>query len=64
MRGKANGVITVKDGLLGNIVARIDINCKGDEQIFTADLSISDGVKPLYFTYHGKGKPDFISIKF
>jgi hypothetical protein len=64
MRGKAKGEMIVKDGLHGDIVARIAINCGKNEQIFTADMNIADGVKPLYFTYKGKGKPDFISIGF
>ena len=65
LRGRAYGKITVKDGLDGNTVSVIGVSSKsGETKTFTADLDIADGVKPLYFTFNGKGKPDFISIAF
>ena len=65
LRGKAQGSITVKDGLDGNTVGVVPVSCKnGETKKFTSELNITDGVKPLYFTFNGKGKPDFISIAF
>ena len=64
MRGKAEGKMLVKDGLDGTMVAVIDINSGKLPQKFTAKLNMEDGVKPLYFTYQGKGHFDFLSISF
>ena len=65
LRGKAQGSITVKDGLDGNTVGVVPVSCKnGETKKFTSELNLTDGVKPLYFTFNGKGKPDFISIAF
>lgn len=49
--GKPRGKFTVTDG--GREVAKIPVSGTG---VFCADLKISDGVHPLYFTYTGKGK--------
>lgn len=46
------------------MVATIDINNGKNPQKFTANLNIENGVKPLYFTYQGKGRFDFLSISF
>ncbi|MCI8612796.1 MAG: family 43 glycosylhydrolase [Clostridia bacterium] len=61
VRGKADGVMTVTDGLGGETVARIKV--KGDgEKTYADGLKISDGVRALYFKFEGKGKFDFISF--
>ena len=46
------------------MVATIDINCDKLPQTFTAKLNVENGVKPLYFTYEGKGRLNFLSISF
>ena len=62
IKGHATGKMIVKDGVDGNIVATILVN--GDKTIkeFSAPLNISNDVHPLYFTYQGKGRFDFISF--
>lgn len=58
--GNADGVMTVTDGV--NTVANITIKpCKTRTQ-YSADMNIGSGIKPLYFTYNGKGSMNFISI--
>ena len=62
--GRARGVMRVRDGLHGREVAAIPISpCRRRTQFF-APLHIEDGVKPLYFTFCGKGRLDFIDIFF
>ena len=62
--GRARGVMRVRDGLHGREVAAIPISpCRRRTQFF-APLHIEDGVKPLYFTFCGKGRLDFIDIRF
>lgn len=61
--GKACGTITVRDDLDGETVAKIEIRSNDTPKYFTSDLSINDGVKPLYFTFNGKGRLNFISFK-
>lgn len=64
VRGKAKGKITVRDGLNGNTVAVIEIdNNRGETKSFASKLNIAQGKKPLYFTYNGKGRPDFLSFR-
>ena len=64
VRGKAKGKITVRDGLNGNIVAVIEIdNNREETKSFASKLNIAQGKKPLYFTYNGKGRPDFLSFR-
>jgi len=62
--GKARGEMVVKDGLFGHTVGVIAINSTKTPQKFTAELNIENGVKPLYFTFKGKGALNFISIEF
>lgn len=51
--GKAKGVMTVKDGK--TTVAQIEIApCKTLTE-FSAKLNVTNGIKPLYFTFNGKG---------
>ncbi len=58
--GNANGVMTVTDGV--NTVAKIDIKPCKTRTVYSARLNVENGVKPLYFTYSGKGKLNFISL--
>ncbi len=62
IKGNATGKMIVKDGVDGNTVAVIDICSDKTARKFTAPLNISNGVHPLYFTYQGKGRFDFISF--
>lgn len=56
--GSANGTITVTDGV--DTVAKIEVEpCKAPA-VFSSELNIEDGVKPLYFTFNGKGAFNFI----
>lgn len=62
--GNAMGIITVKDAPEGNVVASIPITpCKTKTE-FCAHIDIENGVKPLYFTFGGKGRFEFLSLKF
>ncbi len=61
LRGVAEGTMSVTDG--SKEVASIPISAKTGGT-FSAPLSEIEGVKPLYFTFRGKGKPDFLSIAF
>ncbi len=62
IRGNANGIITVSDGT--ETVAKIPVKpCKA-RTAYRAELNIEKGVKPLYFTFYGKGKCDFCAISF
>lgn len=60
--GKANGFMTVTDG--EKEVAKIPISPTRERTDFSAPMTVTDGVHPLFFTYHGSGKLDFISISF
>ncbi len=62
VRGTAKGVMTVR-GENGE-AAKIGIDLKKGEKTFSAPLNITDGVHPLFFTYRGSGKFDFVSISF
>ena len=62
--GNGKGKMLVKESLSGDIVGAIDIDAKNTAQKFTAQLNISDGIKPLYFTFTGKGKLNFYGISF
>lgn len=62
--GKANGVMTVKDGLNGKTVAKIKISPCRVRTEFTAVMNIDNGKKPLYFTFYGKGSFDFAELSF
>ncbi len=62
IRGNANGIITVSDGT--ETVAKIPVKpCKA-RTAYRTELNIEKGVKPLYFTFYGKGKCDFCAISF
>lgn len=61
--GNARGTLTVKDGLTdGNIVARIELSPCKERKEFSAPLAVENGVKPLYFTFDGRGSFDFIGF--
>lgn len=62
--GKAKGIMTVKDGLHGRTVAEIAITPSKKRTVFSAALAVEAGVKPLYFTFTGKGKLNFYRIGF
>ena len=44
-------------------VARIKTDIDGGTKEFSSMLNIADGVSPLYFTFRGKGKFDFLSFE-
>ena len=54
----------VQDDLSGHIVGVIEINSGKNIQTFTSEMNIDDGIKPLYFTFSGKGRLNFISLSF
>lgn len=58
--GSGNGVMTVNDG--DKPVASINIKPCKTRTWYSADMNIENGIKPLYFTYSGKGKLNFISF--
>ena len=63
VEGYADGVMLVKTELNGDPIAQIKINnFKHKRSRFFAPVSINGGVAPLYFTFTGKGRPNFISI--
>lgn len=64
LRGKAWGVVSVKDGLQGQCVAEIPINSDGGTNKFSSEMRIKDGKTALYFTFIGKGRPDFLALSF
>lgn len=60
VRGNADGIIKVTDG--EKTVAQIPIKPCKTRMVYSSELKIQNGVKPLYFTFSGKGKCDFIAI--
>ncbi len=60
--GNANGIINVSDET--GTVAQIPVKPCKKRTKYCAELDINKGVKPLYFTYHGKGNCDFYAIAF
>ncbi len=63
VRGKACGIMTVRNGLDGDVVAQIGIKTQGGGiESFESELKIDDGKGALYFTYDGRGCLDFISF--
>ena len=65
VRSSAEGTIEISDKLCGEALVRINVlKCeKTTEFSCVKELGI-DGIKPLYFTYKGNGKCDFISFSF
>ena len=62
--GNASGTLVVKDGLDGNVVAKIAIKPCTTRKEYSAEMNMTDGVRPLYFTFEGSGKFNFYAIKF
>lgn len=62
IRGKAHGEMLVF-GKEKKEVARIKTGIDGGTKEFSSTLDIADGVSPLYFTFRGKGKFDFLSFE-
>ena len=60
--GNANGIINVSDET--GTVAQIPVKPCKKRTKYCAKLDINKGVKPLYFTYRGKGRFDFYAIAF
>ena len=63
VRSKANGkfIVTTKRG--GDAVCEIEVSPTADRAEFSAPCTITEGIKPLYFTYEGEGEVDFFSFK-
>lgn len=62
--GNASGTLVVKDGLDGDVVAKIAIKPCTTRKEYSAEMNMTDGVRPLYFTFEGSGKFNFYAIKF
>lgn len=62
IRGKAKGEMLIF-GKEKKEVAKIKIDIDGGTKEFSSMLNIADGVSPLYFTFCGKGKFDFLSFE-
>lgn len=60
--GNADGVIKVTDGK--DPVAVIPVKPCKTRKVFSAELNVQNGVKPLYFTFNGKGNFCFHSLGF
>jgi hypothetical protein len=63
VRGKAKGYFQITTHLGGREIARIPVHVNGNRAVFEAPMEKLEGIKALYFTYHGIGKLDFISFK-
>lgn len=61
-RGTGIGKLIVKDGLRGQVVARVPIHPSQTARTATASLTIDNGKRPLYFTFEGEGAMDFIAF--
>lgn len=60
--GNADGKITVRDEKDGAPVAVIPVKAQKAPAVFSAEYTGMGGVKPLYFTFEGKGKCNFIDF--
>jgi arabinoxylan arabinofuranohydrolase len=63
VRGKAKGYFLVSTEINGKAVALIPVHNTSKKIVLEASLQVIEGVYPLYFTYYGEGKLDFISFK-
>lgn len=63
-RGCAKGQLFVKTAMDGNIDAVIEIAPSDNWIISSASLNISDGIKPLYLEFSGKGDLQLLEIIF
>lgn len=61
--GNAKGYFRVTTKLGGKPISRIPVVISNERAVFEATMDTIEGVKPLYFTFHGKGKLDFISFR-
>ena len=61
-RAYGDGFFEVKTRWDGEPVAKLEIRGSNVWETYTADVSIPDGVYPLYFTYRGSGSPTFGSF--
>ncbi len=60
--GKAEGFIEVRADEYGKPVAKISVCSNGKENTFSGEYVGANGVLPLYFTFYGKGRLNFISF--
>lgn len=63
LRGRAEGCMEVTEKPGGEILARIPVSIKSAKAVFGGRLKPLDGVHALYFTYRGKGHPDFLAFQ-
>ena len=62
--GRAKGGIFVRTDLKSQPITSLTVDLSGRErQKVTADIKIEKGIRPLYFTFEGKGKLKLISIE-
>lgn len=62
-KGYAHGVMEVRTAWDGPVVCTIPLNYANVWQEQVTDISVEDGVKPLYFTFRGDGFLQFASFR-
>ena len=62
VRGYCNGVFQVKTAWDGPVLGEIPVRFSNIWQDFSAQISLPDGVHPLYFTYSGPGSGALLSF--
>ena len=60
--GTASGEIAVTDGV--NAVANIAVSPSSEPKEFFASLNMAEGIKPLYFTFKGRGRANLYAVIF
>lgn len=63
LRGRAEGCMEVRLQPGKDTAAVIPVHLRGGRAVFGADLKPLEGRHALYFTFHGKGAPDFLAFQ-
>lgn len=63
VRGYAEGYFEVKNAWDGETLGKIEVRSSDSWKAYSADVELADGVAAIYFTYRGKGNPDFKSFE-
>jgi hypothetical protein len=62
VRGDSGGTVSVHDETGGKALAEISVEPSAGWAVFESALAITNGVKPLYFEFHGSGSLDFLEF--